>query len=148
MFLCVSVPGVGGNQLQATLNKPSTVHYWCSSTAELYDIWLNPIEMVPMMIDCWIDNMILSYDCTTRTTSNSPGVNISVPGWGKTYTMDTIDKTIFNGYDYGIYFQNIITALSANGYDRNQNIYGAPYDFRKGPSRCFSPFTFTKIDFK
>lgn len=80
--------------------------------------------------------MKLSYDNSTRTTRNSPGVNISVPGWGKVYTMDTIDKSIFNGYDYGIYFQYIIASLSALGYDSNRNMYGAPYDFRKGPSRC------------
>lgn len=95
--------------------------------------------MVPGPIDCWVDNMKLSYDNSTRTTRNSPGVKISVPGWGKISTMDTIDKSILNQYDYGIYFANIITTLSAHGYDSNQNLYGAPYDFRKGPSKCLSP---------
>lgn len=59
--------------------------------------------------------------------------------------MDTIDKTFFNNYDYGIYFMNIIAALSAHGYNSNQNMYGAPYDFRKGPSRFpLSHFTCTQ----
>lgn len=134
--------------MQATLNKPSTEHFWCSSTSDLYDIWLNPTEMVPGPIDCWVDNMKLSYDNSTRTTRNSPGVNISVPGWGKVFTMDTIDKSIVNQYDYGIYFANIITALSGHGYDSNQNMYGAPYDFRKGPSKRFFFFILNTIDFK
>lgn len=91
--------------------------------------------MVPLLIDCWVDNMKLSYDNKTRTTGNAPGVNVTVPDWGSVSSMEFVDPTpIINYIDFGYYFYNIITALTANGYDRQKNIYGAPYDFRKGPS--------------
>lgn len=135
-FFFFSVPGCGGNKLQAQLNKPSVVHYECSYTSDFYDIWLDSTQMIPWFIDCWVDNMKLSYDNLTRTTQNSPGVKIRVPGWGTVDTMDLVDTTpVVNQYDFGYYFYNIIQALISRGYDRTKNIYGAPYDFRKGPSK-------------
>lgn len=129
------VPGCGGNRLQAKLNKPSVVHYTCYRTSDYYDIWLDPTQMVPFEIDCWVDNMKLSYDNSTRTTRNSPGVEIRVQGWGTVSTMDMVDTTPWvNQFDYGYYFYSIIQALANRGYDRVKNMYGAPYDFRKGPS--------------
>lgn len=137
LFYFVSVPGCGGNRLQAKLNKPQTVHYVCSATHDYYDIWLDPTQMLPGWdVDCWVDNMKLSYDNLSRTTKNSPGVDIRVPGWGTVSTMDVVDTTpIINQYDFGYYFYQIIQALVTRGYDRNKNMYGAPYDFRKGPSK-------------
>ena len=33
------------------------------------------------------------------------------------------------------YFYNIVEALVANNYTRNKDIKGAPYDFRRAPSK-------------
>lgn len=128
------MPGCGGNQLEAKLNKPKAVNFMCWLQSDVYRIWLDPGQMVPVLVDCWADNMKLSYDNMTRTTKNSPGVNITVPGWGTVQTMDVVDPTpVINNFDFGFYFYYITTALRANGYD-SHNMLGAPYDFRKGPS--------------
>lgn len=51
------VPGDGGSQVEAKLNKPSTIHYYCEKTADFFNIWLNPKLLVPLVIECWIDNV-------------------------------------------------------------------------------------------
>lgn len=49
------VPGDGGNQIDAKLNKTSAVHYLCQKkTADFFNIWLNLELLVPVIIDCWV----------------------------------------------------------------------------------------------
>lgn len=49
--------------------------------------------------------------------------------------MEWVDSTpILSKYDYGEYYYEIVNALVNRGYVRGKNIFGAPYDFRKGPS--------------
>lgn len=87
--------------------------------------------LVPLVIDCWIDNVQLIYDNVTRTTSNAPGVEIQVPGWGNSEAVEWLDPTHASS---GAYFKDIANALTSVGYARNVSIFGAPYDFRKAPS--------------
>lgn len=80
--------------------------------------------------------MKLTYDNITRSTRNSPGVDIKVPGWGRTETLEWIDTTpVIDNYDYGAYFTFIVESLKQHGYEPDETLFGAPYDFRKGPSK-------------
>lgn len=73
----ILIPGDGGNQLEAKLNKSESVHYICGKeTNDYFNIWLNMELLVPVVIDCWIDNMRLIYDNETRKTQNPKGVGI------------------------------------------------------------------------
>ena len=87
--------------------------------------------LVPIVIDCWVDNMKLVYDNTTRTTSNNPGVQTRVPGFGNSTTVEWIDPSKASP---GNYFATIAEAISSLGYQRDFSLRGAPYDFRKAPS--------------
>lgn len=87
---------------------------------------------MPLVIDCWIDNVKLVYDNKTRTTSNMPGVETRIPGWGSSETVEWLDPSHAAS---GAYFKNIGNALVNLGYQRNVSIRGAPYDFRKAPSK-------------
>lgn len=90
--------------------------------------------MIPYLIECWVDNMRLTYDNVTRSTRDSPGVDVTVPDWTQTTSMEWIDSTPFiSNYDFGAYFTFIVEALVYRGYRRGENLFGAPYDFRKGP---------------
>lgn len=53
-FCYFTVPGLGGNKLQAKLNKKTVPHTWCSKKTDYFDIWLNLFEMFPDVIDCWV----------------------------------------------------------------------------------------------
>ncbi|XP_029524143.1 group XV phospholipase A2 isoform X2 [Oncorhynchus nerka] len=128
----VLIPGDLGNQLEAKLDKPSVVHYICYKKTEAYfTLWLNLELMVPVAIDCWIDNIRLIYNRTTRQTEAPPGVDVRVPGFGQTFPLEYLDPS--KG-DVGVYFFNIVQALVEWGYTRDDDVRGAPYDWRKAPN--------------
>ncbi|RZC35361.1 uncharacterized protein BDFB_006944 [Asbolus verrucosus] len=128
----VLIPGDGGSQVEAKLNKSSTVHYICEkTTSDYFNIWLNMELLVPLVIDCWIDNIKLLYDKKTRTTRNNDGVDIRIPGFGGSETVEWLDPSHAST---GSYFNNIANTLVKAGHVRNQTIKGAPYDFRKAPN--------------
>lgn len=80
--------------------------------------------------------MRLVYDNNTRTTSNSPGVEIRFPGFGNCSSVEYIDPSKASS---GCYFSSIGTMLTNLGYQGGVSYRGAPYDFRKGPSKITFP---------
>ncbi|XP_014259587.1 group XV phospholipase A2 [Cimex lectularius] len=134
----IFVPGDGGSQLEAKLNKTSTVHYICQKTTpDYFSLWLNIELLVPVVIDCFIDNIKLVYNNETRKTTNQPGVDIRVPNFGDPFSVEWLDPTKLSP---GAYFKDIGNALVEMGYERNVSIKGAPFDFRKGPSESLEYF--------
>lgn len=58
------MPGDLGNQLEAKLDKPKVVHYLCSKKTDSYfTLWLNLELLLPVIIDCWIDNIRWELGC-------------------------------------------------------------------------------------
>lgn len=128
----IFVPGDGGSQMDAIINKKNSVHFYCQKSSSTYfNIWLNKELLVPFVIDCWIDNIRLEYNNITRKTQNSPGVETRIPGFGLSETVEWIDPSHASE---GAYFVNIGNALVQNGYKRDLSVRGAPYDFRKAPN--------------
>lgn len=76
----------------------------------------------------------LIYDNITRTTQNMPGVTIRIPGFGRSEVVEWLDPSITQSLA-GAYFKDIANALVAKGYARNITLRGAPFDFRKAPSK-------------
>lgn len=109
------------------------MHYICAKTStDYFNIWLNLELLVPFVIDCWVDNTRLEYDNVTRTTRTPEGVDIRVPGWGDPEPVEWLDPSHDST---GAYFNTIGDALVKEGYVRNVSLRGAPYDFRKAPSK-------------
>lgn len=128
----VLIPGDLGNQLEAKLDKPSVVHYICYKKTDVYfTLWLNLELLVPVAIDCWIDNIRLIYNRTSRQTEAPPGVDVRVPGFGQTFSLEYLDPS---KRDVGMYFVTIVQSLVEWGYTRDDDVRGAPYDWRKAPN--------------
>jgi len=131
------VPGTGGSQLQAKLNKPKVLHWYCSQkTSDYFTLWLKKSSLLPFAIDCWVDNMRLVYDKTTKIMKNAPGVETRVPGFGNTDTIEHLDTD-----NLVKYFAPMVDALVSWGYERGVTVRAAPYDFRYGPESQSEYFT-------
>ncbi|KAM6123485.1 lysosomal phospholipase A and acyltransferase isoform 2-T2 [Phoenicopterus ruber ruber] len=118
----VLVPGDLGNQLEAKLDKPSVVHYLCSKKTDSYfTLWLNLELLLPVIIDCWIDNIRLVYNRTSKTTEPPDGVDIRVPGFGQTFSLEFLDpskRSVDENEDYFVALRKMIELM----YEQ----YGSP----------------------
>ncbi|CAF0766669.1 unnamed protein product [Didymodactylos carnosus] len=129
-YPAIFLPGNAGSQIWAKLNRSSVPHLWCYRHSDWFELWLDVRLLLPEVIDCFVDNMRLVYNTTTRKTSNIDGVDIQIPGFGQTSTIEYFDSS---GLSYSSYFAPIVRSLVALGYTRGLNLRGAPYDFRRAP---------------
>lgn len=135
----IFVPGDGGSQLQARLNKTERIHYICALQSDWYDIWLNIHLLAPIIIDCLYDNMRLHYNPKTRRAENTPGVEIQARSFGSLESVSYLDALHMPKTDY---FETIIATLEArNNLTRDVDMKGASFDFRRAPNELADYFT-------
>ena len=105
--------------------------------------------MISFEVQCWSENVALVYDPATHTTSDAPGVETRIPGFGNTsLSVEWIDKSMRG---FSMYFSEIVAKILpqvtdtfkgflnncgvghcvGQGYVRGENLHGAPYDFRR-----------------
>lgn len=133
------IPGTGGSQLQAKLNKTSRVHHICELVSDWFNIWVNVHLLTPVIFDCFSDNLKLHYDSATRLTHNTDGVQIRASEFGSLDSVDYLDLVKVPKTDY---FENVIATLEKlNNMTRNEDMKGASYDFRKAPNELQDYFS-------
>ena len=102
------------------------------------------------------------YNRSSGRVSNAPGVQIRVPGFGKTYSVEYLDSSKLAGVCaegeggalgcVGLagamatapgaaasptgYMHTLVQNLVNNGYVRDETVRAAPYDWRLEPSEC------------
>lgn len=131
----VIVPGTAGSQLDAKLDKPSVKHFYCEKKSDWFTLWLSVTNLIPPAINCWVDNILLLWDPSTKLYSNNVGVTTRTPGWGTTEAMEYLDPKLKVGQSD--YFYDLVQAMVGAGGVRNVSIRGSPYDFRRAPSSAY-----------
>ncbi|VDL78993.1 unnamed protein product [Nippostrongylus brasiliensis] len=128
------VPGDGGTQMEANLTgKPSVVHPFCRRyTSDYFDLWLNMQEFLPIAIDCFAHNIMLDINPETGEVTDMPGVDVRIPGFGHTSSVEFLDKSRIAQTSY---FFGMIESLVKMGYRRGMDVTAAPYDFRRAPEQ-------------
>jgi len=133
----VIIPGTGGSQLEAKLDKPSVNHFYCSRTSDWYTLWLSLPQLFPPAINCWVDNIMLLWDPVTKVYSNNLGVSTRTPySDGSTLNFEYLIPSMTIGDSD--YFHTLVEAMVQAGGVRNISIRGSPYDFRYAPSSAYS----------
>lgn len=135
----IAIPGVGGSQLSARVNRSEYNHWYCRKSADWYLIWLALSELVPgPTLECWSDNIMLNYTNTTGAFSNATGVEVIADYFGSTLGFEYVDPSVPS---QSIYFAALVNSLLNMGYVRGQNLLGAPYDWRLSPNYLPGYFT-------
>lgn len=127
----VIVPGDGSNQLEAKLDKPSTVAWYCDKKADWFRLWLDTASLLAGTT-CWADNIRLLYDEEHDVLSNNAGVETRVPDFGGTSAFEELDPSVPGHLTAA--FLKMVQGMVSAGYVRNSTLRGAPYDFRYAPS--------------
>ena len=90
----ILIPGDGGNQIYAKLNKTSAIHYFCDlKSKDYFELWLNLEEITPYVIDCFVENLKLTIKNDSNQTYNADGVDIQIKGFGTTDTVEYLDSS-------------------------------------------------------
>jgi lysophospholipase-3 len=124
----IIIPGLEGSRLEARRSLPNANCSIANNGSTL--LWLDPVKILSSL-DCFLDTFMLHYDRETHSTHNTEGVEVSVPFFGETKGVETLnDLAVLPEL---IEAQPLVTFFVAAGrYNRGVNIRGAPYDFRKG----------------
>jgi len=128
----VMVPGLGGSVIRAKLDGAYAPHFWCSSSSDWFNTWLNLAQLVPEQKDCLLSRMDLKYDSVTGEFSNAKGVLLdSNVDFGGSGGVAYVDPDI---HSLQPYFGPMIDNLTATyGYTVGKDLHGAGYDWRLGP---------------
>ena len=126
----VIIPGDGGSQLEARATHKPTPHFYCASSFDWSRVWLSVTALLPGAIDCWADTVRLAFNASTGAFANSPGVEMRVPGFGNTTTIEVLDPSLASKTGY---FSVFVARLVAAGLVRGVSVVGAPFDFRLTP---------------
>ena len=125
----ILLPGNGGSRIEAKLDDPKKPKF-CKKKSGWYDLWIN-IEQVKDGLKCWTHNMELVYHPKKKTTSDQKGVSTRIPGTppaGTTVDVEWLDP---NSKKETAYYAKMVEKLTKIGYEKDVNLHGAPYDFRR-----------------
>lgn len=126
----VLVPGLLGSRLQARTDKTRRVNIFCSKQSDWQDMWLSLRQLLPLAVDCWLDNVHLDLNLKTGYTRAPPGVQTRVPDFGSVESVRHLD---LRQPKMTQYFSAIISHYEKLGYEPDKNLFAAPYDFRLAP---------------
>lgn len=125
-----------GSIIDAKLDKKSnsSANWRCSLKSDWYRLWITPNALLSPA--CFFDNLKLKYNETDGQMSpHAEGVTTRVPYFGASIDgikcmMPETKLTCMNTKNW----YTILEQLEMYGYIVGEDLYSAPFDFRKGPN--------------
>lgn len=129
----IIVPGAMGSLLEAKLHKNQTVSRFCSKeTSDWYTLWISESALVAS--SCFFDNIKMRYVGQGKVIP-AKGVDVRVPNYGT--SMEGVRCILPHTKAHCAATRNwmdIINGLIEIGnYRTGEDLFAAPYDFRRGP---------------
>lgn len=81
-------PGLAASQMDAKINKKTVPHFYCRKQRDWFRIWMDPAYLLPGVIDCFFENMRMTYNETSGRSQNALGVETRVVGFGQTEPVE------------------------------------------------------------
>ncbi|XP_065177783.1 phospholipase A2 group XV-like [Sycon ciliatum] len=137
-FPIVLVPGIAGSQIDVRHTEKIPYPDICRvvfSTNSWRQAWLSIKEVLPGLVRCFSIDMSLEFDVNTLKYNDPEGIETRIPNFGSTKSIEYLD----NSTDFIIraetkYFHDMVQYFVDNaGYERDESIVAAPYDWRKSP---------------
>mmetsp|Transcript_23771 Transcript_23771/g.60009 ORF Transcript_23771/g.60009 Transcript_23771/m.60009 type:complete len:432 (-) Transcript_23771:229-1524(-) len=131
----VLIPPLTGTQLYAKLDHAHAPHFFCRHSEDWHRVWMNLLDELPVIIDCWTDNLKLYYNSKTGMYDPPKGVQVKTgEGVAAVTCLDPSKKEASKTVVYG-YIIQLLQAVY--GYEIGKNLVAHPYDWRQGPTSYF-----------
>lgn len=136
----ILMPGLLGSQLEARTHKTHRVNVFCAKNADWQDMWLSLVRLLPLVVDCWLDNVRLEIDTKPGGWAHEPaGVESRVPG--EFGSLDPVRHLDERQPGVTSYMAPLIKRYELLGYTADVNLLAAPYDFRLAPQQLSAYWT-------
>lgn len=126
----VLVPGTMGSILKGNITNRKTFWY-CPSNLKQAMLWISKDYCVPPLINCLGDWLSMQYDSKTKDSENQDGVDADIVSFGGVDGISYLDES-FNITSFIPYFNMYIEYLQNHGYSVGKDLFGAPFDWRRG----------------
>ncbi|XP_065177785.1 phospholipase A2 group XV-like [Sycon ciliatum] len=137
-FPIVMVPGIAGSQIYVRHTEKIPYPEACRlvfSSDDWRQAWLSFKYILPDLAHCLSIDMTLEFDVNTLKYNEPEGIETRIPNFGSTKSIEYLDNsTNFAVKEITKYFHDIVQYFVDNaGYERDESIVAAPYDWRKSP---------------
>lgn len=134
----ILVPGFACSRLVANVqpDRPG-VSEACKKQSGYQELWISLLKFLPSNIDCWADQVSLRYDPETSFARDAEGVSVDVAHFGSPESTRYVDTKLPN---LTRYYGKIIERYRSLGYQAGENLFSAPFDYRRAPQELVESF--------
>lgn len=132
----VLVPGIAGSRLKMKLTDadlPECSDKPYSQTES--DLWIDPINFLPgYSRNCWKNKATLNWNEEIKQFESPNGIEVYPDDFGSTHGINYMLYIMGIGAPLSDYWATAVSHLKKKGYKERQNLFGAPYDWRRAPN--------------
>ncbi|ELP87489.1 1-O-acylceramide synthase precursor, putative [Entamoeba invadens IP1] len=129
----VLIPGILSSILEGEVHIPSdavvNLDDGCKREVKQKRLWVAIKDINPFVNDCYLGYLRPTYVASSNIQTEMTGVTVTVPKYGSTYALDSVDPN----WPISLMtkaFHDLIKKFEKLGYKDGADMLGAPYDWR------------------